>query len=53
MNQKLAGEGQPDTDYAALPVRADACVQCGKCEAECPQHLHIRRLLKEVAKSFA
>ena len=30
------------------------CEVCGgKCEAECPQHLHIRRLLKEVAKAFA
>lgn len=53
LNGKHAGEGQPEQDYAALPVRADACMECGKCEAECPQHLHIRRLLKEVAKAFA
>lgn len=53
LNGKHAGEGQPEQDYAALPVRADACIECGKCEAECPQHLHIRRLLKEVAKAFA
>lgn len=53
LNQKRAGEGQPDQEYAALPVHADACLVCGKCEAECPQHLRIRRLLKEVAKTFA
>ena len=53
LNRKHAGEGQPEQDYAALPVRADACIECGKCEAECPQHLHIRRLLKEVTKAFA
>jgi predicted aldo/keto reductase-like oxidoreductase len=53
LNQKHAGEGQPEQDYAALSVRADDCIECGKCEAECPQHLHIRRLLKEVAKAFA
>ena len=52
LNQKRTGDGQPDQAYATLPVRPDACIECGKCEAECPQHLHIRRLLKEVAKAF-
>lgn len=28
------------------------CVECGKCEKACPQHLKIRELLKEVAKGF-
>lgn len=52
MNRKRAGEGQPEADYAALSVRADACIVCGKCEAQCPQHLQIRRLLQEVTKAF-
>ena len=52
LNQKHAGEGQSEQDYAALSVRADACIECGSCEAQCPQHLHIRKLLKEVAKAF-
>ncbi len=32
--------------------KASACVECGKCEAACPQHLPIRKLLKDVAKQF-
>ena len=53
LNRKRAGEGQPELDYDALSVRADACIVCGKCEAQCPQHLSIRRLLREVTKAFA
>ena len=52
LNQKHKEEGQPEADYAALPVKADACIECGQCEKECPQHLHIRKLLKEVTKAF-
>lgn len=32
--------------------KASACVGCGKCEKSCPQHLEIRKLLKQVAKQF-
>ena len=33
-------------------VKASECIKCGKCEAICPQHLKIRDLLVEVAKTF-
>ena len=32
--------------------KASECLKCGKCEKVCPQHLHIRDLLVEVAQTF-
>ena len=32
--------------------RASDCLQCGKCEKVCPQHLPIRKLLEDVAREF-
>lgn len=32
--------------------KASDCIKCGKCEKACPQHLHIRDLLVQVAKEF-
>lgn len=31
---------------------ASSCVACGLCEEQCPQHLEIRSLLKDVTKMF-
>ena len=39
--------------YMAMPVRADACVDCGVCESRCPYNLPIRKMLKRVDKTFA
>lgn len=30
-----------------------ACIACGRCERNCPQHLPIRRILVSVAKEFS
>lgn len=41
--------------YGHLSVqfgKAGECIGCGQCEEMCPQHLPIRKWLKEVAKQF-
>ena len=31
-------------------AKAEQCIQCGKCEAVCPQHIAIRKELAKVAE---
>ena len=38
--------------YAALPVKASACIGCGACEDRCPYGLPIRKMLKTAAEKF-
>ena len=38
--------------YAAMPVKAGACVGCGVCETRCPYNLPIRDMLKVAAEKF-
>lgn len=52
LNDKRQGVEGAAERYAAFENKADACLGCGQCEAECPQKLHIRELLEEVAKAF-
>lgn len=49
------GQAQIKRKFAesvSLEQRASNCIHCGQCEAMCPQHLPVRRLLEEAAASL-
>ncbi len=57
MNTKMAFpswniENQYRNIFTKDGSKASDCIQCGKCEEICPQHLPVRKLLKEVAAVF-
>ncbi len=42
----------PKAEYEALEVKANECVECGSCEAICPQHIKIRDMMKACTEAF-
>ena len=53
MNRKLLFENEADAkrryarEIEKSGVSASDCIQCGQCEAACPQHLPIISLLEQ------
>lgn len=39
-------------NFAGVKARAKDCVECGQCEAVCPQHLNVIELLKEASEQL-
>ena len=56
MNAKKLYNNWNSSFYYSIHTRqngkASDCIECGKCEKVCPQHLSIRELLKDVADTF-
>ena len=57
MNEEAKLRQLYENMYAAIITggghgKASDCIKCGKCEKVCPQHLPIRELLKDAAKTF-
>lgn len=56
MNAKTAFHDWNSNYYYNLHTmsggKAGDCIGCGACERICPQHLEIRKLLKQVSKTF-
>jgi predicted aldo/keto reductase-like oxidoreductase len=52
---KTAVDGVKETKkiYEDMEVKADQCKECRHCEKECPQHIVISQVMKEVASTFA
>ena len=55
MNDKIKFPNRPMSRYGWVTRdrgKASDCIECGACEAICPQHLPIRDLLKQAAEQF-
>ena len=55
VNDKIKFPNRPGSHYSWATRnggKASDCIECGACEAICPQHLEIRALLKHAAEQF-
>ena len=55
VNDRIKFPNRPQSRYGWVTAKggkASDCIECGACEAICPQHLEIRDLLKQAAEQF-
>ena len=55
VNDRIKFPNRPNSRYSWVTRdggKASDCIECGACEAICPQHLEIRDLLKQAAEQF-
>lgn len=56
LNRKEESKDEKVGEYYETAVsgkgKASDCIECGCCEASCPQHIEIRSLLKKAAEEF-
>lgn len=52
MYQNMAFAKSQYNTFILGDSRASKCIECGECEDKCPQHIEIRKMLKEVVKEF-
>lgn len=50
--EKMTSEGFWAPFGFVKGLKAEACLQCGECEAKCPQNIHIIDQLQEVAQTL-
>ena len=50
--ERYARLGNRKVDDEPAPAWAEACIECGECEPECPQDIPIREQLKEVQEAL-
>ena len=46
----LRGKNGAKEAYEKLDVKADMCRGCRHCEQECPQHIQISQVMKDVVR---
>lgn len=51
-NMSLSAGRQKYAEAAKVGALADACVGCGTCEAQCPQHLPISQLMPRIHEAL-
>ena len=50
--QRMPNQMAYYTNFKRTPGQASACIACGACTTDCPQHIDIPGFMKKVAEMF-